>query len=87
MSDDTKECPVEFRGKCLLCGKKLEEEFYSGSYQTYLKDCKCVSAALYHKLTSEAQDIVRQAEKQKAIILKKERIIAIKEELSRLEKK
>ncbi len=42
---------------CPFCDVKYEEEFYSGSYDTYLAGCKCVTAKRYNKLKGELDEL------------------------------
>ena len=47
-------------GVCYFCGNKAEEQYHSGSYQTYL-ECTCKERRAWLKLQREADALMAEA--------------------------
>lgn len=75
---------VTYGQVCLFCTRKMEEHFYSGSYDTYFT-CKCGDMKRYTDLYEKLQVLVRKADANKQKIQHKERIETLRDQLKHLE--
>jgi hypothetical protein len=71
-------------GVCLLCGAKMDERFYSGSYETYLT-CGCELRKKLSELTREVRVILDVADKRRDEINKEKKVREMYKQLENLD--
>ncbi len=74
---------TEYNNHCLLCGKEMEEHFFSGSYETYT-NCSCEGRKKLGTLCDQINVIARKAGENLDKAKNKERRAQLKAELARL---
>lgn len=86
MSNDLKENAFFYKDVCLFCGKKAEEHYFSGSYDTYL-DCECEARKKYYEHRRIAETVEREASEKYNSMKEEEEIASLKTRLKYLESK
>lgn len=72
---------LQSNGICLLCGKEMDERFYSGSYETYLT-CGCEHRKQLAELDEKVRQILNLADTQ---IAEMQRVAKAKKMYAQLE--
>lgn len=68
---DIKKDAFFYKGKCMFCGKKSDERYFSGSYETY-EDCECEERKRYYEYRKLAHVEECKAEERYKIIIMKQ---------------